>query len=277
MYKQRTNSGDSFCSSKLADSLDISQSDHKPSTETTKIKKKKRKMKVSNLSKYLSAKKDESLKRKRIESEEKPTTSYSISPTSSSSSSAISTDTSNKMAVSASMESSPETLSDNSFNGNDTTTTTTTTNKNNENLSSQDDDPFEPTCLDMSSKENSNIFKTLFLEKPIKIEDETPINFDIEKLVEDCKRSLGIENIDLNQNVEIFSKLNEIKQEATIKNQQPGRENEIIDECKKKLEEYKKLVEEKSKNEIEIMKQDFDSLIKEMQYNSGWLSMVFSF
>ena len=298
MYKQRTNSddGDSLCSSKVNDVS--SQENPISSNEVSnnvapklhwKQKRKLKLLKNKMFSKSFSNEnrkdfdKPETAKRQRTESSDQIKLSQtgskfslsSVSPNSTSSSNNSSDTLISKRVISVTRDETRDGVdmsdesSQHSFKRKSVPTT-------------QEDDLFEPTSLDMSSQENSNILKTLFLEKPSlelnSIKNES--NNDIEKVVKQCKASLGIEKLDLSNHCNQFlSTLKEIKNEnesSTKLSQQEISDYKkmILKESQKQINEYKKLFEEKNKKEIDTIKHDYDRLIKEMQYNSGRNFMV---
>ena len=295
IYNHRTNSGDgdSLCSTKLNDTSDSNcvTSSNEATANPLKLHwKQKRKLKLlksKSLSKSLSSECHKELeypdlaKRQRTESVDKIQAAplkfsmSSISPNSTSSSSNNSSDTAiSKIGISVSttrdgMESSSDNSSEHSFK------------EKSNNTILIEDDPFEPRNLDMSSQENSNVLKTLFLEKSEFIEKKetdtsanTAVNVDIESVLKQCKISLGLENAELlTSNHEM---LKEIKKESSSESPELNRREDLIDykkevlkEAQKTVDDYKKLINEKSKKEMDTIKQDFDRLIREMQYNSG--------
>jgi hypothetical protein len=302
MHKQRTNSGDgdSLSSSKVNEtSLDNPSSLNELSVATEAVPKlhwkQKRKLKLLKnkiFSKSFSNEnrrdfeKPETSKRQRTESSDKIKLTQtpskfslsSISPNSTSSSINSSDTMISKMVISVSTRDGAE-MSDDSLEHSFKRKSSNTNNN------SQEDDPFEPTCLDMSSQENSNILKTLFLEKSlvvdtngVKEEKNNENNADIEKVVKQCKASLGIEKVDLlSQCNELLSTLKEIKNDSCSNDEiSKMSKQEILDfkreitkDSQKTINEFKKLIEEKNKKEIDNIKQDYDRLIKEMQFNSG--------
>lgn len=301
IHKQRTNSGDgdSLCSSKANEtSLDNPSNSNELSVATEaapklhwKQKRKLKLLKNKTLSKSFSNEnrrdfeKPETTKRHRTESSDKikltQTASKfslsSISPNSTSSSINSSDTMISKMVISVSTRDGTE-MSDDSLEHSFKRKISNTNNN------TQEDDPFEPTCLDMSSQENSNILKTLFLEKSLvdtngvkEEKNNENNNADIEKVVKKCKASLGIEKVDLlSQCNEFLSNLKEIKNESSTNDEISKMskqeifdfKREITKDSKKKINEFKKLIEEKNKKEIDNIKQDYDRLIKEMQFNS---------
>jgi hypothetical protein len=264
MYKQRTNSCDSISSSKQNDN----SIDNSPNESPNPIQPiKKRKMKLRKSQQKLISISVGRPKRQCIVNDDKIISNISVSSLSSST---------DKSKVSTRESESSDSISEDSLDNNPS---------NNENNCCRDEeDPFEPTSLDMKSKENSNILKTLFLEKTEIIETiktttttkEGENDDKLELMLNKCKKSLVIESSIQNTN-EI---LKEIKVENKncsnylLKSPQPQQQkdkNEVFKEVKSKIDEYKKLIEEKSKNEMEIIKQDFERLVKELQFNSGML------